>query len=560
MTDPPIVDIHVHPDFKSYLSANEELNRADCWQDFRMDPLIQAIDSLRLGNILESQSNLTQLNNSSGTIAVVGLTAVEKAMIKADLINLVLFHLTLLRTAKILEITGNSDIVNYELFKRISRKRSRYFSVFDEMLSHLLLANLIPPDFNLLKNIRQYKDDKLNIILTIEGGHNLFRKNCGCRVRKGVFESLSDLKNGRHRYLFMSPSHVSRNRLCTHAFSMKILHHRNFKPVGRGITKMGREVILEALKQPHRILIDIKHMSLVSRQQYYNIRDRESITTNQKIPIISSHSGVTGISYQDRGTYMEYCRRCCRWTKVRWKQPRGLMDTRFNPWSINLYDEEIRKIVESDGLIGLSIDARILGARQQEPKDREEYFSRKEFRCSEQESHAIKQISMVHVEEPLTHDEQNVIRFETELNKRLVKYLKHLDKHPRSKEKYENDRLRILEDFEKLKNMKKALISSHLSNEDDIKYLCNNILHIVKVAGPTAWEHICIGSDFDGLVSSIECCRNVTNYDNLARELIHWLPLMSANVSSITHMTNINQEVQNIMSGNAYRFLQRYFT
>jgi microsomal dipeptidase-like Zn-dependent dipeptidase len=107
--------------------------------------------------------------------------------------------------------------------------------------------------------------------------------------------------------------------------------------------------------------------------------------------------------------------------------------------------------------------------------------------------------------------------------------------------------------------MKKHLNSSNLSHADDIKYLCNNILHIVQVAGPKAWEHICIGSDFDGLVSSIECCRNVTEYGTLAQKLIQELPLMVAGSPAFTHITNINQKVEDIMSGNAYRFLQKYF-
>ncbi len=560
MPDPAIIDIHVHPDLKSFLSANEEMNRPNCWQYFRSDPFIQAIDTLLLGNILESQSNLEQLNNSRGTIAVIGLTVAEKAMIKADLINLVLFHINLLRVAKILEITGGGGILNYELLKRTSKPRSRYFSVFDEMLSHLILSRLIHPGFNLLDKISQYNPQQLNVILTAEGGHNLSKRNCRCRVRKGVLGSLANLKSGRYRFLFIGLAHHSRNRLCTHAWSMKILHHRNFKPVGRGITKLGKEVLIEALRQPHRIFIDIKHMSLVSRLQYYEMLEREPSLANQNVPIITSHTGVTGMSYQDMSRYVESCRRCWRWTKILWKQPPGLLNTKFNPWSINLYDEEIIKIVDSDGLIGLSLDARILGARQEKRKDRIEYFSRKEFRCSGLESFTAEQISMAHKEVQLTPAEQDVIRFEEELKGRVVKYLRNVKKHPYRYEEFQVDRNKILQDFNELQSMKKQLNSSNLSHADDIKYLCNNILHIVKVAGPKAWEHICIGSDFDGLVSSIESCRNVTEYDNLAQQLIQLLPLMAGGVPAFTQLTNISQKVEGIMSGNAYKFLQKYFT
>lgn len=561
MPNPGIIDIHVHPDLKSFLSANEEMNRTNCWQYFNSDPLIEAIDSLLLGNILESQSNLVQLNNSKGTIAVIGLTVVEKAMIKADLINLVFFHINLLRVAKILEITGNGNILNYELLKRTSKPRSRYFSVFDEMLSHLILSKLILPGFNLLDKINQYDPKKLNVILTAEGGHNLFKRNCGCRVRKGVLDSLANLKSGRYRYLFIGLAHHSRNRLCTHSWSMKILHHRNFKPVGFGITKLGREVIIEALKEtPHRIFLDIKHMSLVARQQYYEMLERDPNLANQNIPLITSHTGVTGISYQDRYKYVVTCKRCCRWTKVLYNQPEGLMGTKFNPWSINLYDEEIKKIVESDGLIGLSLDARILGARQHKKKDRIEYFSRKEFRCSDLEGRPVLQINMPHKEVEISDAERKVIRFEEGLKRRLIKYIQNVNKQPQRHKDFKTDRDNILIDFEDLKKMKAGLSNLISSSENDIKHLCNNILHIVRVAGDEGWKHICIGSDFDGLVSAIECCRNVTEYNNLANNLIQWLPLMASGVSSITHMTSIDQKVEDIMSGNAYRFLQKNFT
>lgn len=568
MPGPSIVDIHVHPDLKSFLSSNEEMNRTSCWQYLCNDPLIRAIDTLFLGNILESQSNLEQLNNVKGTIAIVGLTVVEKAMIKADLINLILFHINLLRVSKILEITHAENILDYELLKRTSRLRSRYFSVFDEMLSHLLLSKLIAPGFNLLDRISQYDPQNLNVILTAEGGHNLYKRNCGLRFRKGVIGSLSSLKSGRFRFLFIGLAHHSRNALCTHAWSMKILHHRKFKPVGRGITRLGRRVITDSLKDLNRpILIDIKHMSLESRKQYYEMLSRDAVLAGRKIPVITSHTGVTGISYQERGRFVESCRRCCRWTKVLWKQPSGLLNTKFNPWSINLYDEEIIKIVESDGLIGLSLDARVLGARQEEKKDRIEYFSRKELRCSDLEYSRVDQIRSPHQVAPptpellpFTPEESAVISLERKIRERLVRYMKRVNKQPRRYKDFQYERNGILADFTELQSMKKQLNSSNLSHTDDIRYLCNNILHIVKVAGPEAWEHICIGSDFDGLVSSIECCRDVTGYDNLAQKLIQELPLMAAASPALAGIANINQKVDDIMSGNAYRFLQKYFT
>jgi microsomal dipeptidase-like Zn-dependent dipeptidase len=92
-----------------------------------------------------------------------------------------------------------------------------------------------------------------------------------------------------------------------------------------------------------------------------------------------------------------------------------------------------------------------------------------------------------------------------------------------------------------------------------VKHLCNNILHIVNVAGEDGWKHISIGSDFDGLINAVDSCKNAAQYNNLANKLVELLPGMAATIPGFPNITNINQKVSDIMSGNAFSFLQRYF-
>ena len=42
-------------------------------------------------------------------------------------------------------------------------------------------------------------------------------------------------------------------------------------------------------------------------------------------------------------------------------QPKLASKTVFNPWTINLFDEDILEIVESSGMIGIIMDERVLG-------------------------------------------------------------------------------------------------------------------------------------------------------------------------------------------------------
>jgi hypothetical protein len=286
-------------------------------------------------------------------------------------------------------------------------------------------------------------------------------------------------------------------------------------------------------------------MSLEARKQYYDVLNNEY--GSEKIPILVSHGGVTGVSYENMPVVK--CKCCCRWTKVQYYQPDGLMGTHFNPWSINLYDEEIKKIVDSDGLIGLNLDKRILGARQKKRSELIEYFSRKERSSIRFREHHV----------PISHIQpQGVVLSSVEMlnnkiEEKLKEYLRKIIRRPDQLLAYQN----LYNEIEQLYNQLRSMPVP--STDEDIKHLCNNILHIVRIAGDKAWKHICIGSDFDGLISAVECCRNASVFNNLASELKRWLPIMAASDPGLSSITNIDQKVDDIMSVNLYDFLKKNF-
>jgi microsomal dipeptidase-like Zn-dependent dipeptidase len=544
MGNPPFIDIHVHPDVKTFLSANEEENRRKCWQSAKSTPLISLIDKILLGNILGSQSSLKQLNHSNGTIGFVGVCALEKSMLKGDLLGIPGINTNLLNLAKVLCKRDHKDIINHDLLKRISPRRYPYYKIFKEEETHLLKSRTIPPGYKLLNRISEYDPAKLNIVLTLEGGHNLFNKTYGGKYKKHVLDNLRELKLGNNHYLFMSLAHLSRNRLATHAYGMKLLHDRRFKPVGYGLRKLGKKVIKEALRKPKRILIDIKHLSLESRKQYYEILKKEY--SRENIPIIASHTGVTGVSYNNMPVVK--CRRCWRWKKVLYYKPDGLSDTgtKFNPWSVNLYDEEIKTIVDSKGLIGLSLDERILGTKQNRKAQLIEYFSSREFSCRKyRHNHAASDH-----EPPLSNLERRINEIEALL--RII--IGEIIINPQQFLHLENLLNEIGAEYDRLQ-----ATMVHVQ-DDGIKHLCNNILHIVKVAGSTALKHISIGSDFDGYVDAVKGCNNSIKYNSLSRGLKKWLPEMASHDPSLPPLININQIVDDIMFGNAYEFLKVNFT
>ncbi|MBN2519432.1 MAG: membrane dipeptidase [Bacteroidales bacterium] len=400
----------------------------------------------------------------------------------------------------LLTISNYINKLDYELLGSIAFHQKGYNNFLKELKQHLLNSKDLEQGFKVLNNINELEENKLNIIFSIEGGHALFSEVEHYTVQE-VSENLNLLKNDEYPYLYLTLTHLTQSPLCNHAYGMKIIKHEQFKPKGDGISYLGFDVIRNALSNTNgrRILIDIKHMSLKARLQYYELLKNEF----NDVPIVASHVGVTGISYKnmpikqinDRGEYVE----------VSYKKPKGLMKTTFNPFSINLYDEDILAIIESDGIIGINLDERILGNKQNKEKDKIEYFSKEEFGYYR-----------------VTADRDSY--GETILGNSM------------------------------------KFIKWRFSFRKDIKHLANNILYIIKIGGENAWEHVCIGSDFDGMINPIESCRNARKFEKLEKKLLKILPKMiKEDLDTNYYCNDVEKRIYQLMYGNVKRFLDIYF-
>jgi hypothetical protein len=83
-------------------------------------------------------------------------------------------------------------------------------------------------------------------------------------------------------------------------------------------------------------------------------------------PIICTHAGFAGLAYGDIPDYIKYSPAGKGPSEqILWGKPIMFeyVGNRiaFNPSSINLYDEDILQVLQSGGLIGISLDKRILG-------------------------------------------------------------------------------------------------------------------------------------------------------------------------------------------------------
>jgi microsomal dipeptidase-like Zn-dependent dipeptidase len=176
--------------------------------------------------------------------------------------------------------------------------------------------------------------------------------NCGLdnpAKENEVLGNVAKLKNWDHRPLFISIAHHFYNELCGHAESLSPLLKRfldQSQGLNTGFTDLGRKVLHGLLdnSEGNRIFVDIKHMSTQSRKEYFQILDSEY--HNEMIPIIVSHGAVNAWkSFDNRQTQIP--------------DSAG----KFKEIDINIYDDEIVRIFDSRGFLGIQLDERRIASK-----------------------------------------------------------------------------------------------------------------------------------------------------------------------------------------------------
>lgn len=488
-------DLHFHPSFKSFMSNDVEAKRGDCWKIY--DDFI---------NVVDSQSCLTQCEQGEVKIGVASIVTMEPPYATSFLVQLAA-DLSFFDKDMLNRPTGAGDL-----------------QYFKDELAHLEASVALKPDkVQIINDATELDENKINLVLAIEGAHSIASNEHNAE------ENLRTLKQeGKYRFLYLTLVHQTRYLTCNHAFSVKIIAgNEQFWPKGQGLSNFGKSLIKTAYDKSiggYRVLIDVKHMGLTTRKEFYQFRQENNY---QNIPIMVSHAALTGLSWEPTALikYIEKAElvNSDNHVRVQWKKPEGiqkpftpLWNCKFNPWSLNLYDEEIEIIVNSGGLIGLILDQRVLGAQ----KVSSEYF-----------------------------DHQNYLALGLKIKRSRDEWAEDAENEDQEKNSSEGQ----------TDPMKRSNATKHLW------HLCNQILHIIKCAGPKAWDHITIGSDFDGLIAPIKACISVAEYPSLEKNLIKMLPevleqAQKANPKVNYDLGDVTLRVKGIMYNNGRSFIQRHFT
>ena len=197
---------------------------------------------------------------------------------------------------------------------------------------------------------------------------------------------------------------------------------------------------------------------------------------------------------------------------------RHFENTYHNCSSINLYDEDIENILLSGGIIGLSFDQRILGFADES---------------------VIPDLTVPHDQEYISHQEADFF----------------LGPQPTSLPVWPDDaNVWAAEDFEEL--------DPSLYIETHRRFLANNIIHILWVANKNdsiniqdAAKQICIGTDFDGLINAIDCCKQTTGMQQLKKDIRSDIQKGLSKIFGNTNTITADELLDNIFYNNGKNFM-----
>ena len=166
-----------------------------------------------------------------------------------------------------------------------------------------------------------------------------------------VLNNIDKVKKWDKKLFFMGLTHHFYNEICGHAKSLTSLSKISAdqsEGLDTGFTDLGKKVLKKLLDNSNgkRILIDVKHMSVKARNEYYGILKNEY--AHENIPLIVSHGAVNGW----RSAHEKIIDNQHTWGK-------------FQEEDINFFDDEIVRVAQSGGIFGIQLDERRVGSKSE---------------------------------------------------------------------------------------------------------------------------------------------------------------------------------------------------
>lgn len=396
-----ISDLHIHCGLKAYAASMVESEDQNTIWDF-FPPQQEAIDQLNFvlkGAIKElaksSQANLEACAAAKLHAPFLAIYPVERQMFALDpqkpfknLFKLLLSgkqhaHLAAAvagfppeRVKAILARINNGKDIGVDYYEQFRKERDYMRGQVGTTSNNKKFQDhqfMIATDYDQFDEALE-TGNTISGIFTVEGAHafghylhnSTFKKvyhelNMQERqtLETSFMKNVTEVKteeDGKYAPFFVTFCHHFNNLLAGHArsFSDKSKLFLGFNQPGMrhlfnqetglndGFSTLGRKVLNLFLDRQsgRRILIDTKHMSVATREEFYQIIRRKREEENDHIPIIHSHGAISG------WLNLDIAKR---------KEENAALDEGqfFSRWRINLTNEDILETHDSDGIIGV---------------------------------------------------------------------------------------------------------------------------------------------------------------------------------------------------------------
>lgn len=380
-------DSHLHATLKHHfasetkeVSAWDTLTNKDYSSNF--SGFMGKVTLFFLKNFIEgtlrSQSSLTQLVQSNYHLCMMSLYSPDKDLLRA------LYEHADFR--KIIDKVWFGKILSGKRLETLIATEN-HFKILLEDLELLKEPNPIGK-VHFLSSKDSFIDSPktLNLAFAIEGLHCL-RSNTtlteSSEILAEISSSIQIIQSKGAKIVSSTITHIdNENQLfANQAYAMDGMRAMGLddvplRPTGNGFRPLGIRAI--HLLEQHAICTDIKHLSFQARRDLYAHRKSNDI----KSPVLCTHAGLAGIPFDGAPNAYQSHIIDAQLVKSQINSGNTVTDVQhvqvtlakpiasknnvfgtvgFNCASINLYDEDVKEIYNSNGLLGISLDARILG-------------------------------------------------------------------------------------------------------------------------------------------------------------------------------------------------------
>jgi microsomal dipeptidase-like Zn-dependent dipeptidase len=355
------IDLHCHPSLKPYGKSfnfknrkrknTSNVRRSNSIWHCKQHGFFGKLVNILLGATKFTQADFRNVGVGEGKVLMVSLYPMEKGMV------------TDLRVEKHVGTTltnfatgiGRKRIRHLQKMKDYFTDLEHEYNFVKEKKDVVITTDGRKRQYKLVRNFNEIVNDDTSlgidtiyVIITIEGCHVF---NCGLELagkpvanETEVLGNIQKVKNWEFPPFFVGLAHHFFNELCGQARSVediarKFIRQDDKEHINDGILNLGNKVIDSLLDKTNgkRIYIDIKHMNIKSREDYYSLII-DGKYKNEDIPIIISHGAVIG---QDNSN-----------------DKNSTAKHKFTDGDINFYDDEILKIEQSNGVFGVQLDER----------------------------------------------------------------------------------------------------------------------------------------------------------------------------------------------------------